>query len=312
MKTFGYTSRDKSGALNNGTLQAVDRIDALRQIKSRGCVPVAVTEGKSVAASTRVAWNPAWSKTAFLAATAVILIAAVVLWLKVDRTPVSKEQRAEERGMRTTPRASRHAHSTNQTAKTVKQSPQPIPAAVVQDVPAEPPAKPDAIPAAHKAAPPAPVTQTAEPEAPKRPNTYKSATEGLLSMAMSIPPGELIPPLPISADLDADFANSLTNVIVVYDDDDAHAVNIKENVAVAKNQLLEQLKAGQSVSEVLKAYEKDTNERASIRIEAQQELNKIIESGSQEEAAEYVEKVNKAFAEIGVEPISLPRARKAQ
>jgi len=118
-----------------------------------------------------------------------------------------------------------------------------------------------------------------------------------------------VPPLPISKDLDMDFVNSLSNEIVIYDDDDDRTANIKENVAVTKNQLLELVKQGRSVSEVLKEYEKQTNERAAIRSEAQVELSNLIKNGSTKEAKAYLENINKAFGDLGIEPITLPRAR---
>jgi len=127
---------------------------------------------------------------------------------------------------------------------------------------------------------------------------------------MSIPPGAPVPPLPIVGNLDSDFVNSLTNTIVIYDDDDERTANIKENVAIAKNQLLELVKQGRSVSEVLQEYQNKANEQADLRSEAQKELSELYQSGKTEEAKTFMEKVNKEFTESGITPISMSQPRK--
>ena len=147
---------------------------------------------------------------------------------------------------------------------------------------------------------------------PRRPTSFKGSTEQLLAMAMSAPPGAMIPPLPIAGNLDEDFINSLTNTIVIYDDDDERTVQLKENVAAAKNQMLELLKQGRSVSDVLKEYQETNNERAAIRSEAQRELNALHRSGKTQEAKEYMEKVNETFKDMDIDPISPPQPRKTR
>jgi len=150
-------------------------------------------------------------------------------------------------------------------------------------------------------------------ETPVRPHQFKNKTEQLLSMAMSVPPGGFVPPLPISPEMEQDFAKSLTNEIVIFSDDDERTANIKENVAVAKNQLIEMVKQGRSVADVIQEYQKTRNEHTAARSEAQAELSNLYRSGKTQEAREYMEKVNKAFTEMGIDPVSLPSAtRKAK
>ncbi len=313
MKMFGYTLRDKSGALKKGTLQAVDRIDALRQITAMGCVPVSVLEGRGAAPGTRELRNSAWNRrgTVWLAVAAtVILIAALAVWLTVDRKPAAKHP-ATVTAVAKKPVKGRPVQTANQTIKPVQDIPQPAAETPSEDVRQtaedlrDPPHQPTVEALTVQ-------TEGVKPKQPPRPKPFNSATEGLLSMAMSVPPGSSIPPLPISPNLDADFAKSLTNEIVIYADDDERTATTKENVAVAKNQLRELVKEGRSVSEVLKEYQDKTNERAAMRREAQRELAALYNNGSPEEAQAYLEKVNKAFEELGVEPISLPRVRKEQ
>ena len=91
MKTFGYTLRNKEGALKKGSLQAVDRNDALRQIKAMGCILVSVSEGKSLAAGKRAPWDPAtWNRAVWLSVAGVILIAALSVWRAADKKPAKR------------------------------------------------------------------------------------------------------------------------------------------------------------------------------------------------------------------------------
>jgi len=305
MKTFAYTYRNLSGALKRASLQAPDRADALRQIQAQGHVPVSVTEGKGASPRANVSWSPKWNKPVWVAALAAGLIAALVFWrLNGERPAFSSVPVPVQPSQAQTSKPA----SVNSKAPTSK-----VPVNVHADIPvADIPREKDKPQHKKISAPsipsPGPAVEIEPPPPPR--HSYKTATEGLLSMAMSIPPGEMIPPLPISKDLDDDFAKSLTNTIVIYDDDDEQTASTKENVAVAKNQLLKLVAEGRSVAEVLKEFERETNERAAVRSEAQKELATIYENGSPEEAKAYLEKINKAFNELGIEPISLPRQSK--
>jgi len=277
-------------------------------------VPVSVNDGQSFYSGSRIPWNPAWNKkSGWAAASVIILIAGLVVW-RFGKTQIPASE-STKRVSATAPVQSLYAKNTavgpvsavpvNQGAPAAKSN-KGAPVAISQTL---------EIPEATRITPfssqqaPVPGPQVSEPVQQKHPHSYKTATEGLIAMAMSVPPGEMVPPLPISKDLDMDFVNSLSNEIVIYDDDDDRTANIKENVAVTKNQLLELVKQGRSVSEVLKEYEKQTNERAAIRSEAQVELSNLIKNGSTKEAKAYLENINKAFGDLGIEPITLPRAR---
>lgn len=310
MKSFGYTFRDASGALKKGTLQAEDRADALRQIKAKGCVAVSVSEGQAAAGGP--AWNPAWTvRGVWIAAVGVVLIGGLAVWWhRAERKP-AKRPAAVVADVKKAAPAARPKPVKAAPAKPVQTAARPAavkPAAEVP-APAERPAATAAIPEKRPYPAPAPQPAAPAPEpVPQNPSQFKTSTEQLLGLAMSIPPGNPIPPLPIVQGLDKDFVNSLTNEIVIFSDDDERTANVKENVAVAKNQMLELVKEGRSVAEVLKEYENTVNERAAARSEAQAELSNLYRSGRTQEAKEYMEKVNKAFTEMGIDPVSLPAA----
>ncbi|HNX35032.1 MAG TPA: hypothetical protein PKM57_10415 [Kiritimatiellia bacterium] len=307
MKSFGYTFRDASGALKKGTLQAEDRTDALRQIKAKGCVPVSVAEGQTAAGGP--AWNPAWTvRGAWIAAAGVVLIGGLAVWHRAERKPVKRPAVVAADIKKAAPAAK------PKPVKPVAAKPVQVPAITVPaaDVPnPEPkPATAAALPASQPLPPPAPQPSEIAVETPVRPHQFKNKTEQLLSMAMSVPPGGFVPPLPISPEMEQDFAKSLTNEIVIFDDDDERTANIKENVAVAKNQLIEMVKQGRSVADVIQEYQKTRNAHTAARSEAQAELSNLYRSGKTQEAREYMEKVNKAFTELGIDPVSLPSAKR--
>lgn len=309
MKTFCFTSRDNTGALKKGSIQAVDRADALRQIKSKGCVPVSVTEGSGIATGTRELWSPALTKlTLGLAGSVVIVVALWGVWRTYEKRMPVKSAALKTENVALSTRAVHVTKPENPSKKVVPVAPtlQPI-----ADVAAPPsPAVPQPI-ENQPATPSQPVpVEPQPPQPPQPPNPYKSQTEQLLAMAMSVSPGTSVPPLPLSPSLETDFSNSLTNVIVIYSDDDAKTANTKENVAVAKNQLLELVKNGRSVSEVLKEYQDTVNGQVELRNQAQQELNALYQSGKTEEAQSFLEKINSSFKEQGIQGISVPRSKK--
>lgn len=314
MKTFGYTIRDKTGALKRGSLQARDRTDALRQIKDMGGIPVVVTEGKAPVAGARTPWNPAtWRPAVWVGAAAgVVLIVAFSVWRTAAKKP-TKHPASATTTAETPRRGARSALPTNQTVEIAQPAPKPVP--VADPAAVTPPqvghdetVQSKATIASEKRPPPMPTPTLPEEEhKPPRPSPYRSKTEALLSMAMSVPPGAMIPPMPITPDLEADFAQSLTNDILVFDDDDERAIEHKMNVANAKSQLRELVKQGHSVSEVLKAYQESTNDRVAVRNEAQRELAELVKNGKPDAAKAYLEEVNKSFTELGIEPIEMPR-----
>jgi hypothetical protein len=313
MKAFRYVCRGQAGTLKNGSLRAADRADALRQIKAMGCVPVSVAEGKT--AAPRAARSPAWNRAAWLAAAGVALAAGLVAWRLADRHPVAGSLVSDRPRLSPTSPA-RPAASPAPGEGTA----QPVRAVSLSGTPSRetPPASHPQTgtsprPQGQAPLPPQPAAADVAPEEKQRlrhPNPFKSSTEQLLAMAMSVPPGAMIPPLPIARDLDGDFAGALANMIVIYDDDDERTAQTKENVAVAKEQLRELVTQGRSVADALKEYQDTVNERAEIRQKAQAELNALHKNGKPQEAKAYLDEINAALQTLDIEPISLPQPRK--
>jgi len=303
MKTFGYTYRDKEGALKSGSLQAPDRIDALRQIRAMGCVPVSVTEGKVAVAGRRAPWN----RAVWIGVTVVVLVAALSVWLNAAKKP-AKRAAPVTAAVGTVPRTVRGSFGETALPASPPIAETPPVGTPPRGVPDEPAlTNNSAIVTKSRPQPVAvsepDVEQTAPPPTPR---PFKTATEQMLSMAMSLPPGVMMPPLPIPPGIEDDFANSLTNKIVIFEDDDERTIEHKEKVAQAKLHLLELVKQGRSVSDVLNEYQETTNERVEVRNEAGMELANILKNGTPQEAKTYLDKINKAFTDLGIEPITMP------
>jgi peptidyl-tRNA hydrolase len=315
MKKFTCVIRDNTGALKQDVLQAQNRMDALNQIRKLGGVPVSVTEDDSPKSSFRNQWN---MRVAWVGVSGCLAVVMTLIFLEWSRGGFKKQgndrirlkEHDVSRGAlphkrpHTIATVKTENHSKEQRALTRKTN-----TIVYADVEREPDASHEKREIGQVRLP----TQSdvGSPPPQPKPHSYKSATEGLLSMALGTKPGEMIPPMPISKNLDDDFANSLTNTIVIYEDDDERTAALKEKVAVAKMELLELVGQGKSVSEVLKEYQDSVNKQAALREEAQRELAELYKTATPEQVEEYLKKINDALDEMGIEPIKLRSVRAA-
>jgi len=315
MKKFTCVMRDNAGALKQDVLQAQDRADALNQIRKLGRVPVSVTEGDLPVSPFTGRRNMRFVWVGVFGCLAVV---AALVFLGWPRGAPQKNDHDKVPPKRAdTPKtASQHKRpQVSATAKTEDLSNERL--ALTRETKALAPADgtSETIPSpvkketGHARLPVQPADGIPLPPQPK-PHSYKSATEGLLSMALSAKPGEMMPPMPIANNLDEDFANSLTNTIVIYEDDDERTAALKENVAVAKMELLELVRQGKSVSEALKEYQDNANKQAALREEAQRELAELRKTATPQQVEEYLKKLNDALNEMGIEPIQ-PRSIRA-
>jgi len=307
--------RDNAGALKQEVVQAQNRTDALTQIRKLGGVPVSVTENEQPGPSFGGRRNMRLAGVG--AGCCLAAVAALIFWRwprnvtktrdrdtlslkKVDSTAVvSPPTRLHVDVSGQNDISSEDRQMTDRIVK-------PRLSAEEKTKPVEPPVQNES---GQTRLPVQPGGSIPVPPQPK-PHSYKSATEGLLSMALSTKPGEMMPPMPIAKNLDEDFANSLTNTIVIYEDDDERTAALKENVAVAKMELLELVRQGKSVSEALKEFQDNANKQAELREQAQRELAELRKTATPQQVEEYLNKINDALNEMGIEPIQ-PRSIRA-
>ena len=136
---------------------------------------------------------------------------------------------------------------------------------------------------------------------------FKTRTDQLLAMALSGDLNRGMPPLPPMRISNQEFMESLKQKIEILDTDSEAVKKMKQMVLDARKEILEQLKQGRTVQEVLKEHEKLRNENGKLRQDAQRELNAIFASGDIEGAKKYFETMNKALSGLGVSELRMPK-----
>lgn len=135
---------------------------------------------------------------------------------------------------------------------------------------------------------------------------FKSATEQLMGMIASAPPGTAPPPLPISDndDLAEDTRHAFTNQIVIYDDDDAQTVTHKENVAWIKDDMRKSLeKEGGTGSSYLKRLYERQKEIEQKRNAETEKLRHLAETAAKEKVEAEFKAINERLAAEGIPAI---------
>ncbi len=146
--------------------------------------------------------------------------------------------------------------------------------------------------------------------APKKPPVFSNASDQLLAMAVGGEPGVDIPPLPVGPGVEKDFMESLKRQIIINDDDPEDVKEIKRRVMEAREGLIEHVAKGGSVESALKEHEEVTRENNKVRNEIAAEYHELLAGGDAEGAKEYLETMNKAISQMGIEPIRERRPRR--
>ena len=312
MKSFAYTMRDKTGALQSGSLQAHDRQEALQKIRAMGGTPVSVTEGSAPKAP--FAWQPAWTRVACILGAGVVLIVGVVFWLQRPRTPPRIESQTERPATPVTapvrtPTPAPVAQTPVQKAK-VKEVPAPAAPTVIQPAPTvveEPPAPAvAATPAVHTNRPVGVRLFTKDgKELTNKAPKFTTQTDRFLWGILKNPGGTattVISPTIIARD----FKKALANKLPINPDDDAETAALKRQIDAIKAEIATLVKNGDSLYEIIRDIQQDYNEAAETRREARRNLFDLIKQGDLEAAATYQDESNKALTERGLAPISVP------
>jgi hypothetical protein len=310
MTTFTYQYWDEKGAVRSGTLRAADRTEALRQIQTAGRSVISLTEGHAVKPGWFRPHFPSWGKPALVLMSFVLLLFFSADWIVgMFRKPdTGNPARHTATGTQAPARLPVPLKTPPRDAKTETVPGDATPHASIQPPVANTAARKTSPASAPSAKTPGfrPPPSEADAE-PLPPNAFKNQSDALLAMAMSVPPGMEVPPLPIPDNLDETFLHSLTNDIVIYPEDDARTVELKKTVADAKQQIREMVNEGRSVAEILSEYRRQMKEQAALRREALKELHALYRSGAVNEAKTFHDQVNEAFSKTGIPPIEMPR-----
>lgn len=135
------------------------------------------------------------------------------------------------------------------------------------------------------------------------PPIFSNPSDQVIALAISTPPGQAMPPLPDLQGIDRDFMRSLLSPIKINDDDTDEIKDLKKRVMAVKEELVEEIKNGGSVQEVLLAHQKEMNRLSESRLMAIQEMQRIAGEEGVEAAQEFADRVNEHFSEQGIPEI---------
>ena len=146
------------------------------------------------------------------------------------------------------------------------------------------------------------------------PPVFKHASDSYLAMALSVPVGAEMAPLPDLSNeggLDKAFMESLKEDIFIEDGDSERIKDLKVKVVAARETMKALLKEGYSFVEVLEDTRKNINENVELRAQMTAQYHDLLQKGFSEDAESLRIKVNKVFAEMGIEDIQPRKNRKS-
>ena len=135
---------------------------------------------------------------------------------------------------------------------------------------------------------------------------FENPSDQVIALAVSVKPGESMPPLPDISNLDREFAQSLLSPIVINDSDSDEVTELKAKVMEVRAYLVGEVKNGGSVMDALLAHQAEMEKIADNRLVAIQELQKLQSEGDLEMAAEFARQVNESFKARGIPEIPMP------
>lgn len=268
MKTYVYNYRNTDGMLKQGSLQAINRGDAIRRINENGHILVAINEGNALKKPRISSRFLKPSAVLRIAAVSGVLVTLLVLWhlfkhrkpATIATVPLQASQSPLPHSTTTRPlRASSAMPDHREVTR------------VAPDIPLEAESPTQTLtPSIFNQQRPSFIIHTPKTETPFNPTiveeqTLKTPTEQLIGMLGR--PGEERPPLPEFPDetLVEDFEKSLRNMIVIKDSDDDETIAHKENVAWIKEYMRKAKEMGWTPAEYLKALEQQRVQEAAER-----------------------------------------------
>ena len=138
---------------------------------------------------------------------------------------------------------------------------------------------------------------------------FENPADQVIALAVSVKPGESMPPLPNLTGIDEDFAKSLLAPIKINDDDPDNIKELKAKVIEAKAYLVDDIKNGGSVLDALLTHQKEMERIADSRLMAIQEMQRLQTEGDAEMAREFAIQVNESFKARGIPEIPVPAAK---
>lgn len=314
---YTYTYRDSSGKVKEGTVYGSSRADAFASLKAAGIRPISLNVSGAVA-------QRSLPRSGFLFGSASLLIIVVAvgcIWAVVHReTPPPPAALPSAVPLKAAPKQGRVAVSNQVTdlPKVKNAMPPPQPSSTPREALTEYRGKKVVSYAVNTNAEGAIIERYWTEDGNTHsivtdpPPVFENSSDQILAMALSVPQGGELPPLPIPSTMDKDFLDSLSKPIVI-DEEDSDAVRkLKEDVIAARKDMQELLKSGGSAAEILQEHRRLLNENTATRNQVIKELRAIIDSGDIKGAEKYVRTMNVALGQMGIMEISMPRSAEAR
>lgn len=145
---------------------------------------------------------------------------------------------------------------------------------------------------------------------------YKHMTDLMIAEVLTPPRDGMMPPMPpIGKGLEKQFLESLNDPIEIKPTDSERIRRQKEDVMIARVQIAERLKQGESFEEVLSEHWRLTEDNLAIRRQAQKQLDEIFASGDLEGAEKFSKLANVVLSQSGAGSLEEPKThqqRKAE
>ena len=133
---------------------------------------------------------------------------------------------------------------------------------------------------------------------------FKYSSDLLLAQALGTPGDGDMPPLMLDSDLDEQFARSLKEPVAFEDIDTEEERKLKETVMLAREDVKDLMKTGATFTEIMREHQSLAAENSEIRRKIALEAKKIRAEHGEDDAKEYLSKMNAALQRMGIAPLN--------
>lgn len=308
---FTVVYRDKAGQRATLELDVPDRSAVWTELKKRGISALSVREG------TDKAHKPSSKRPALvrgiLAGVCVVALALGAWWwmsAREDTRPPAEKPKAEKPAKPDAgkPAASRPPAGKGERPARPAATATNAPAAKPEDKKVDPNERLDLVAITNKSGEVMERWRTPDGKTHARltppPPVFDNVIDQTLSIALSVPPGHSLPPMPsLGPDSTKAFAEALKKPIVIKDDDPENVKKAKLLVQSGREAIFEALKSGKSVQEIIADHCTAVNDNAELHNAVGAEYRKLVAEGDLEAAEEYRRKANEVLQQSGADPV---------
>ena len=136
---------------------------------------------------------------------------------------------------------------------------------------------------------------------------FTQPSDNIIAGVLSARPGTRFLPITIGEQFEKDFVESLNHPIELKDDDTEEERTLKEAVIAAREMLKDNMDKGFSISEIIRDARAETDRITDYREKLNDNLLLLLEGGSEEDVAQYLEESNAILAEYDAIPLHVSK-----